>query len=826
MSDRLEAYRDLIRRKAEQYQLPPDEAWAVIMAESAGNPQAQSPKGALGLMQLMPETAADYGVAAHELLDPERNLDAGMPHLKRLMAKFPNQPDLWRAAYNAGEGNVAKYGGIPPFQETQDYVRRVADYAGQYQPAAAATPQPTATGSWATGKPEQTVTRLLGIWSGRDDTYGVDERHAPALQALASEIEEIPFQYADVRATTLYQRLSEVLNNQEIAGQLDPQFRASISGVRDLLWREMGGSNLAKGDLNLGGLASSTMRGLAAAVDPTRSVARRVDYPTEQGLHGGLSGIGSLLGYIAGGLAPIIGGAVVGGGPIGLAAGGAYAAGTQEWNRQAIQDRETAALRAALATPESLTRTRHVAQGLDPDALYRPRTGTESVLGVGGQAGIGLLTAPLAMLRLPARAWPGIAKMLGGAATEAGITALPWRQAARAALPLELKQLGVNMADMAASLGLMRATDPQMQQMDPRKLVSAAPEVIGMPFGLTAAQLLFPRGTLRHAMHVAAPIKPSQYQAQPLPTPAPSATATAQPTNRPIHGFSDLSNAEDIPAIARDILNQQVENVTTEQMEAAVKGIVDRGPTRAVQPDSPYFEGPTTQYYGRIPDDLIPESALKGNKGRHIIRWKDAEGKRHSKLINDAEYQTMKFWTPIDETQREWIATEPGDFIPLKRDPVKVAMPGHPDAVAIGTTREHGNILVIYKDAAGHWVRDEQDSNAVPGYTARMKTLQAKQEQALRGKRPPKQKPVIRKNEDVPRPGEPKPPIMVTPPRGYHSLAPQVQTPAPPPPGRRRTRKKSATPKAKAKAKAPRARQLTLFKLLDKLATPPEGKLF
>ncbi|WP_418939805.1 lytic transglycosylase domain-containing protein [Paraburkholderia bryophila] len=107
---------------------------AVIDVESGGNPQAVSPKGATGLMQLMPATGARLG--ASDLFDPRQNIAAGARYLKALIAQFGNLP-LALAAYNAGEGAVQKYGGqIPPYVETMNYVPRVMARYQWYRNAA------------------------------------------------------------------------------------------------------------------------------------------------------------------------------------------------------------------------------------------------------------------------------------------------------------------------------------------------------------------------------------------------------------------------------------------------------------------------------------------------------------------------------------------------------------------------------------------------------------------------------------------------------------------------------------------------------------------
>jgi soluble lytic murein transglycosylase-like protein len=112
---------------ADRYRLDPALLHAVIRAESAYNPDAVSRKGAVGLMQLMPETAARYGVRDRQ--DPVENIEGGARYLSDLIGMFNDDVLLAVAAYNAGENNVIKYGNrVPPFPETRDYVSRVLDY--------------------------------------------------------------------------------------------------------------------------------------------------------------------------------------------------------------------------------------------------------------------------------------------------------------------------------------------------------------------------------------------------------------------------------------------------------------------------------------------------------------------------------------------------------------------------------------------------------------------------------------------------------------------------------------------------------------------------
>lgn len=124
------AYDKLIARMARAHDVDGGLIKAVIYVESRFNPYATSSKGAAGLMQLMPATADEYGV--DNVYDPAQNIEAGVLHLKYLLKRYRNKK-LAIAAYNAGQTNVDRYRGIPPYSETRRYVKRVLRYSKIYK---------------------------------------------------------------------------------------------------------------------------------------------------------------------------------------------------------------------------------------------------------------------------------------------------------------------------------------------------------------------------------------------------------------------------------------------------------------------------------------------------------------------------------------------------------------------------------------------------------------------------------------------------------------------------------------------------------------------
>ena len=127
-------FADLIMDTARRHAINPRLIAAMVRVESAFEPTAISRKGAAGLMQLMPATAKRFGVERQEILRPERNLDAGVRYVRWLNERFEGDLSLILAGYNAGEGSVERYRGVPPYRETREYIRRVYSAAVSESP--------------------------------------------------------------------------------------------------------------------------------------------------------------------------------------------------------------------------------------------------------------------------------------------------------------------------------------------------------------------------------------------------------------------------------------------------------------------------------------------------------------------------------------------------------------------------------------------------------------------------------------------------------------------------------------------------------------------
>jgi soluble lytic murein transglycosylase-like protein len=140
-----------ITAAATKYSIDPALLKGLIRQESNFNADARSPVGAQGLTQLMPGTAASLGVT--DPTDPAQAIDGGAKYLKAQLDRFGGDASKALAAYNAGPGAVAKYGGVPPYAETQNYVQKVLGYAAEYRGTAAATAPTAATSALPVATP-------------------------------------------------------------------------------------------------------------------------------------------------------------------------------------------------------------------------------------------------------------------------------------------------------------------------------------------------------------------------------------------------------------------------------------------------------------------------------------------------------------------------------------------------------------------------------------------------------------------------------------------------------------------------------------------------
>lgn len=148
----------IFTKAAEAYQIPEQLLRAIAYHESRYKPEVVSSAGAMGIMQLMPATAHDMGVA--DPFDPEQNVMGGAKLLGQLFDKYDGDLKLTLAAYGAGSGSVAKYGGVPPFEETQNFVRDILSAVGEVSRTDAPVQRPS-----------QTYTGMMdGILSFRDFT--------------------------------------------------------------------------------------------------------------------------------------------------------------------------------------------------------------------------------------------------------------------------------------------------------------------------------------------------------------------------------------------------------------------------------------------------------------------------------------------------------------------------------------------------------------------------------------------------------------------------------------------------------------------------------
>lgn len=171
-------YRELAAQIAREEGVDPDLFLRLVQAESSFNPDARSPVGAIGLAQLMPGTAADLGV---DPTDPVQNLRGGARYLRQQIDTF-GDTNLALAAYNAGPGNVRKYGGVPPFRETENYIARIMGSSAPTAPTQAPNAPRMQEGYQAANMPPSDMAQGYQPPTDIQSLYGIG---APQIDPLS-----------------------------------------------------------------------------------------------------------------------------------------------------------------------------------------------------------------------------------------------------------------------------------------------------------------------------------------------------------------------------------------------------------------------------------------------------------------------------------------------------------------------------------------------------------------------------------------------------------------------------------------------------------------
>lgn len=279
-------FEDKINHYADKHGIPRDLAMRQVAQESSFNPNAVSKVGAAGLLQLMPGTAADLGLTDADRFDPDKNLDAGFKYLAQQYKTSKGNWGLALAAYNAGPANVRKYNGIPPFAETQEYVKKILN--GKNAPATATTPQLNSTGLPIQGGVEAPVKQTAL------------EKKLGKLATLSN----MPVSQASTADTTLQdsQVITDAINRQNLVGlesgtatageAFEQGFQDNVTGA---LWDAFSSGEvdyqfnerLAAGEMNdaldaQSWGSDSSLRGYVLASNNEADFERRVAVATER----------------------------------------------------------------------------------------------------------------------------------------------------------------------------------------------------------------------------------------------------------------------------------------------------------------------------------------------------------------------------------------------------------------------------------------------------------------------------------------------------------------------------------------------------------------
>ena len=208
---------DIFEKAADKYNVSIDLLKAIAKQESNFNPDAVSRSGAMGVMQLMPATAKELGVT--DAYDAEQNVMGGTKYISKLLDQYDGDTKLALAAYNAGSGNVRKYGGIPPFKETQNYVVKVMDYYKQNLDASDIT---------VTSKDTSNITTIV---TATAPTTSVINVRNPADEVKINEsistVEELSDKLDEIFSMDDYLKMMEIMfGSEEDSEQEDTIYQA------------------------------------------------------------------------------------------------------------------------------------------------------------------------------------------------------------------------------------------------------------------------------------------------------------------------------------------------------------------------------------------------------------------------------------------------------------------------------------------------------------------------------------------------------------------------------------------------------------------------